>query len=123
MISKITQVHWRSPVRIDACANVRSTLHIQRRRTHGWTDLDPNWYKHSLGQSAQVMEVGVRLAWAAQVQRAIGAVKPSHASAKRENKREVQEHMNETWWLRCREREVCSMKQKQVAESQTDISR
>jgi hypothetical protein len=37
-------------------------LHIQRWRPNGWTDRDPNWYKHSLGQSAQVMVVGARAA-------------------------------------------------------------
>jgi hypothetical protein len=65
MISQIHQVHWRSRVRIYARANVRSTLHIQRWRPNSWTDREPNWYKHSLGQSGQAMGVGVRIALAA----------------------------------------------------------
>jgi hypothetical protein len=45
-----------------AHANVRATLHVQRWRPNGKTDREPNWYKHSMGQSAQVMGVGVRIA-------------------------------------------------------------
>jgi hypothetical protein len=59
MISRITHVHWRSRVLIHVHANVRAALHIQRWHPNGWTDRDPNWYKHTLGQSAQVMEVAV----------------------------------------------------------------
>jgi hypothetical protein len=65
MLSKIHQVHWRLRVRIHArttCENVCATLHIQRWRPNGWTDRDPKWYKHSLGQSAHVMGVGVCIA-------------------------------------------------------------
>jgi hypothetical protein len=40
----------------------RAALHIQRWHPNGLNDRDPNWYKHSLGQSAQVMGVGVRIA-------------------------------------------------------------
>jgi hypothetical protein len=53
----------RSRVRIHARAaraNVRTTLHIQRWRTNGLTDRELNWYKHSLGQSAQFTRVGDR---------------------------------------------------------------
>jgi hypothetical protein len=45
------------------CVHTRAytdKLHIQSWRPHGWTDRDPNWYKHSLAQSAQVMGVGAR---------------------------------------------------------------
>jgi hypothetical protein len=41
-------------------AFMRAALHIQCWRPNGWTDRDPNWNKHSLGQSAQVMGVGKR---------------------------------------------------------------
>jgi hypothetical protein len=68
------------------CAFVRAALHIQRWRPNGWTDQNPNWYKHSLGQSTQVMGVGVRVGRAT---RAIAAAQPSRASAKCENEREV----------------------------------
>jgi hypothetical protein len=91
MISRITHVHWRSRVRIHARANVRAALHIQRWRPNGWTDRDPNWYKHSLGQSAQVLGVGVRSERAA---RAIMAAQPSRANAKRKNEREAREYLN-----------------------------
>jgi hypothetical protein len=100
MISRITHVHWRSRVRIHARANVHTTLHIQHWRPNGWTVRDPNWYKHSLGQSAQVMGVGVGIARAA---RAIMAAQSSRASSKRENERETREYMNGTW--RCSWRE------------------
>jgi hypothetical protein len=91
----------RSRVRIHARANVRTALHIQRWRPNGWTDQDPNWYKHSLGQSAQVMGVGVCVC-------------------------EAREYMNGTWRCSGRERDtrVCgartswSKKMKKVAESQ-----
>jgi hypothetical protein len=82
MISRIKHVHWPSRVRFharDERANVRAALHIKRWRPNGWTDRDPNWYKHSLGQSAQVMGVGVRIARRA---RAIMAAQPSRESMK-----------------------------------------
>jgi hypothetical protein len=44
-------------------ANVRAALHIQRWRPNGWTHRDPNWYKHSLEQSAQVMGVAIMQLW------------------------------------------------------------
>jgi hypothetical protein len=82
MISRITHVHWRSRVRIHARANERAALHIQRWRPNGWTDRDPHWYKHSLGQSAEVMGVGVRIARAARVVRNYGgAVVPRKREA------------------------------------------
>jgi hypothetical protein len=49
--------------RVCVCVHKRAyteKLHIQRWRPNGWTDRDPNWYNHSLGQSAQVMGVGER---------------------------------------------------------------
>jgi hypothetical protein len=60
-----TNAHWnyamkiggrRSRVRIDACA----ASHIQHRRPNCWTGRDPNWYKHSLEQWAEVMVIGDR---------------------------------------------------------------
>jgi hypothetical protein len=57
----------------DARANVRAALHIQRWRPNGCTDRDPNWYKHLLGQSAQVMGVGVCIAGAARAARNYGS--------------------------------------------------
>jgi hypothetical protein len=86
MISRITHVS----VAISS-AHSCAALHIQRWRPNGWTDRDPNWYKHSFGQSALVMGVGVRIARAARVQLAIMAAQPSHVSAKRKN-----EYMNGT---------------------------
>jgi hypothetical protein len=41
-------------------ANVRAAQHIQHRRSNGWADRGPNWYKHLLGQWAEVMGVGDR---------------------------------------------------------------
>jgi hypothetical protein len=41
-------------------ANVRAALHIQHRRPNGWADRGPHWYKHLLGQWAEVMGVGDR---------------------------------------------------------------
>jgi hypothetical protein len=55
----------RPRVRARVCVHKRAytdKLHIQRWRPNGWTDRDPNWYKYSLDQSAQVMGVGVRAA-------------------------------------------------------------
>jgi hypothetical protein len=75
MIPVSIYFHWRARVRIHAHAprtNVRATLHIQRWRPNGFTDRNPNWYKHSLGQSAQVMGVGVCIAHAAQAVRNYG---------------------------------------------------
>jgi hypothetical protein len=65
MIPVSVCVHWRSRVCIHARAaraNMRAALLTQRWRPNGWTDRYQNWYKHSLGQSAQVMGVGVRVA-------------------------------------------------------------
>jgi hypothetical protein len=90
MIPVSVYVHWRKRVRIHARAaraNVRTILHIKHWRPNGWTDCDPNWYKDALGQSAQVMGVGVRVARAARAQHAIRTVRPCRASAKRENER------------------------------------
>jgi hypothetical protein len=53
----------RSRVCIDAHAersNVRTEPHIQHRRPTGWADRGPHWYKHLLGQWAEVMGVGDR---------------------------------------------------------------
>jgi hypothetical protein len=123
----------RPRARARVCVHKRAytdKLHIQRWRPNGWTDRDPHWYKHSLGQSAQVMGVGERVA------RAIGAAQPSPASAKRENERKAREYMNETWRHNRREREarVCGSRIAQgasrlawskntIAESQIDSSR
>jgi hypothetical protein len=52
VISVSIYVLWRARVRVharSARANVRTTLHIQRWRPHGWTDRDPNWYKRLIG--------------------------------------------------------------------------
>jgi hypothetical protein len=43
-----------------ARANVRAAPHIQHRRPKGWADRGLKWYKHSLGQWADVMGVGDR---------------------------------------------------------------
>jgi hypothetical protein len=40
-----------------ARANFLAASHIQHRRPNGWDDGAPNWYKHSLGQWAEVMGV------------------------------------------------------------------
>jgi hypothetical protein len=65
-----TNTHWgnRHNLRVSAIAsahihahaNVRAAPHIQHWRPNGWTNRDPNWYKHSLGQSAQFTPVGDR---------------------------------------------------------------
>jgi hypothetical protein len=63
MIPVSMYVHWRARVRIHARAaraNVRVTLPVQRWRPNGCTDRGPNWFKHSLGQSAQFTRVGDR---------------------------------------------------------------
>jgi hypothetical protein len=39
---------------------MRAAPHIHHRRKNGWTNRAPNWYKHSLGQCAEVMGVGDR---------------------------------------------------------------
>jgi hypothetical protein len=82
MISRITHVHWRSRVRIH----------------------DPNWYnKHSLGKSAHVMAVAVRIARAERAQRAIITVR---------------EYMNGTWRHSRRERDAraCGASSAQIVE-------
>jgi hypothetical protein len=127
----------RPRARARVCVHKRAStdnLHIQRWRPNGWTDRDSNWFKHSLGQSAYIMGVGVRVACRA---RAVGAAQPSRASTKRENKREAREYMNGTWRRSRREREarvygariaqgssqVAWSKKQKFAESQTDSSR
>jgi hypothetical protein len=72
------------------CVHIRAytdKLHIQHWQPNGWTDRDPNWYKHSLGQLAQVMGVA----------QAIRAAQLSRASAKQENERDAREYMNGIW--------------------------
>jgi hypothetical protein len=49
----------RSREQIDARA-ARAPPHIHHMRPNSWVDLGPNWYKHLLGQWAEVMEVGHR---------------------------------------------------------------
>jgi hypothetical protein len=89
-------------------ANVHATLHIQRWRPNGSTDRDPNWYKHSLGKSAQVTGVDVRVARARAARNPAGTAvrrkrkvgeqaRGGRRSAKRENKREAREYMNGIW--------------------------
>jgi hypothetical protein len=75
----------RSRVRIHA-------LHIQRWRPNGWTEWDPNWYKHSLGQSAQVMGVGVCIAGAARATRNYGGAVVPHKREVGERARSARVH-------------------------------
>jgi hypothetical protein len=106
--------------RARVCVHKRAytdTLHIQRWRPNGWTDRDPNWYKHSLGQSAQVMGVGEHVTHAARNR--------GGAGVPRVNECEAREYMNKTWRHSRREREarVCGPLKNTIAESQTDSSR
>jgi hypothetical protein len=86
-------------VRVRVCVHKRAytdKLHIERWRPNGWTDRDPNWYKHFI--RAIGISYGSRCA-------RIGAAQPSRASAKRE-KREAREYINGTWRRSRREREA-----------------
>jgi hypothetical protein len=98
--------HWgnRHNLHESAIASANSCAPCARKRARSttypalapnvWTDRDPDWYKHSLGQSAQVMGVGVCIARAAS---AIMAAQSSRESAKWDNERETREYMNGTW--------------------------
>jgi hypothetical protein len=50
----------RSLERIDARTNVRVAPHVHHRRPNGCADRGPHWYKHLLGQWAEVVGVGDR---------------------------------------------------------------